>query len=263
MKRVFKTYRELPGFSLAEVLAALTISSMVLVAVLGIYGRAEHSASAVITKLDSSRLVYEVLQRMAEDLDEIITTSSGTEITLENKISTRGYQTAQLIIRKVFYDNQNQEKVFERVVWQASSDYDNDSAGLVLYRGHSGIGLEDKLLDEQKENWQRELFVPICSGVTFFKIQAVKADNFQDKWSSNSLPAAIVVTLSFAEPFKAVTGELDVTDSEKITRTIAIDRTRKIQFNIVRKDDKEQTNREQTNEEQTNKEQTNEEQKSN
>jgi len=241
MKRGFKTYRNWPGFSLAEVLAALTIGAMVLVAVLGIYGRAERSATAVTEKLNSSRLVYEVLQLLAEDLDSIITTNSATKITLENKIDAEGYQTARLIIRKGIYDSKNRERVFEQIIWQASYDYDGDTGALILYRSHSGIALEDKLLDEQKERWQRELFVPICSGVTFFKVQAGKADSLQDKWTSSSLPAGIVVTLSFAEPFKTVTGELDVPDSQKFIRTIAVDRTRKIQFKIVEKEDKEKT----------------------
>jgi hypothetical protein len=38
--------------------------------------------------------------------------------------------------------------------------------------------------------------------------------------------------MSFAEPFKRENGTLDVLDEEKITRTIAIDRTRKINFAI-------------------------------
>jgi hypothetical protein len=48
-----------------------------------------------------------------------------------------------------------------------------------------------------------------------------------------------VATISFAEPFKTLTGTLDVPDTEKITRTIAIDRTRKIKFIFVKKEDEE------------------------
>jgi hypothetical protein len=39
-----------------------------------------------------------------------------------------------------------------------------------------------------------------------------------------------VVTISFAEPYKRADGTFDVLDEEKIIRTIAIDRTRKIRF---------------------------------
>ncbi|HDZ69106.1 MAG TPA: hypothetical protein ENH43_01650 [Phycisphaerales bacterium] len=105
--------------------------------------------------------------------------------------------------------------------------------------------MEDKLLDEQKESWERELFVPICDGVTFFKIQVPKGEDFLDRWTSASLPKAVVVTISFTEPFKTLDGTLDVPDAEKITRTIAIDRTRKIRFIFVKKEDgKEQSNEE-------------------
>jgi prepilin-type N-terminal cleavage/methylation domain-containing protein len=60
-----------PGFSLAEVLAALTISAMVLAAVVAIYSRAQNSAAAIVRKLDSTRLSTEVLQAITEDLDTI------------------------------------------------------------------------------------------------------------------------------------------------------------------------------------------------
>jgi prepilin-type N-terminal cleavage/methylation domain-containing protein len=63
MKKAFGTSRAPSGFSLAEVLTALMIGAMVLVAVLGIYGRAERSAAAVTRKLDSLRLPSESLLR--------------------------------------------------------------------------------------------------------------------------------------------------------------------------------------------------------
>ena len=59
-----------PGFSLAEILAAMIIGSMVLVAVLTIYSRVEYTANAVTNKLNKSRLPSEVLQLIAEDLDK-------------------------------------------------------------------------------------------------------------------------------------------------------------------------------------------------
>ena len=232
------------AFSLAEVLAALIIGTMVLVAVLGIYSRAGTGAAAVIRKLDSSRLPCEVLQRIAEDLDGIITADSETRVTIKNKFKD-GFQAARLEILKTIYDKENKKKTFERIIWQSSYDYDSDVNGLVLYRSYGGIGVEDKLLDEQKESWERELFVPICDGVTFFKIQVPKGEDFLDRWTSASLPKAVVVTISFAEPFKTLDGTLDVPDAGKITRTIAIDRTRKIRFIFVKKEDgKEQSNEE-------------------
>jgi len=225
------------AFSLAEVLAALTIGAMVLVAVLGIYSRAENSATAITRKLDSSQLPSEVLQRIAEDLDRMITPGSDTRITVENK-TEKGYPTARLTILNTIYDSKNNQQVFEQIIWQSS--FDNDANGLVLYRSHTGIALEDKLLDEQRKGWEKAFsFVPICTGVTFFKIQVPGEEDFLDKWTSVSLPRGIVVTISFAEPFKTLTGTWDVPDVEKITRTIAIGRTRKIRFTFQKKESDE------------------------
>jgi len=233
MKKRFKIFVCLNGFSLAEVLAALTISSMILVAVLSIYSRAENAAAGVTRRLDSVSLPAEILQRIAEDLDRVAGTSSGAKVTIENKI-VNGLQTAKLVISTTFYNKENKEQTFEEIVWQGNYDYEADR-GLILYRSHSGITAEDKLLDDQKENWEKELFVPICSGVTFFKIEARVDGNSVNGWTNPSLPQGIVVAVSFAEPFKKLDGTLDVPEAEKISRTIAVNKNRKIGFEIVEK----------------------------
>ncbi|TKJ38766.1 MAG: hypothetical protein CEE38_03425 [Planctomycetes bacterium B3_Pla] len=232
MRRTFGKYRMPSGFSLGEMLAAMTIGAMVLVAVLTIYNRAERSAAAVTRRLDSSRLPREVLQRIAEDLDNIMSTGSDATITIQNKFDNL-FPAARMIISRTFRDNASRERKFEEIVWQSSYDFESFVEGLVLYRSHSGIASEDKLLDKGKEDWEKELFVPLCSGVTFFSIKAVKGDKPVEKWSG-SPPAGIEVTLSFAEPFKRVNGTLDVPEEEKIIRTIAIDRTRKIKFAVAK-----------------------------
>jgi len=236
MKKTSNTFRDKAAFSLAEVLVALTIGAMVLVAVLSIYSRAETSAAAITRKLDSSRLPSEVLQRIAEDLDRTAAPGADTKVTIENKFEN-GFSTARLTVLKTIYNSKNEKQTFERIVWQ--TNYDNDANSLVLYRSHSGIALEDKLLDEQKEDWEKELFVPICTGVTFFKIQVPTGENFQDNWTSDSLPPGIVVTISFAEPFKTLAGILDMPEDEKVIRNIAIDRTRAIKFILVKKEGEE------------------------
>ena len=221
------------GFSLAEMLAALTIAAMVLVAVLAIYSRAETSAATITRKLDESRLPSEVLQRIAEDLDRIVTSGSDTRITVENR-TEKGYPTARLTILNTIYDSKNKKQAFEEIIWQSS--FDNDANGLVLYRSHTGIALEDKLLDEQRKSWEKGFsFVPICTGVTFFKIQIPGGKDFLNRWTSSSLPRGIVITISFAEPFKTLKGTWDVSDGEKITRTVAVGRTRKIRFTFAKK----------------------------
>jgi len=219
------------GFSLAEVLAAMTIGAMVMVAVLTIYHRAERSAAAVTRRLDASRLPREILQRIAEDIDGMIASGSDAQMNILNKLDNL-YPTARLAISRTFQDSANREQKYEEIVWQCSYDFDSLTEGLVLYRSHSGIAAEDKVLDKNKEDWEKELFVPLCSGVTFFRINAIKGDKPLDKWSGQP-PSGIEVAISFAEPYKRVNGTLDVPDEEKIIRTIAVDRTRKIRFSVA------------------------------
>ncbi len=233
MKKVSDKFIERRGFSLAEVLTALVIASMVLVTVLGIYSRAESVSATITRKLDNSRLPYEVLQLIAEDLDRIITTEASTRIIVSNKFDS-GYSTAQLTITKTIMDAKKKPRIFENIVWQTSYDYESDS--LILYRQRtSEIGLvEDKLLDEEKEKWEHAFFVPICVGITFFKIQAINGGEYLDKWSGRP-PGGIEITISFAEPFETLDNSWDVYDEDKFIRTVAIDRSRRMKFKITEK----------------------------
>jgi hypothetical protein len=216
---------------LAEVLIAIAIGAIILTVLLGVYSRAADSASAIVHKLGGSRLPSEILQLIAEDLDNIVAQGSGTKVTVENKFDG-DLRTARLTILKTIYDAKDQQQTFEEIVWQTSLDFATDS--LVLYRSHGGIAMEDKLLDEKRETWERVYsFVPLCDGITFFEILVPKGDDeYQDKWVGTSLPPGIKVAISFAEPFETVSGTYDVPEEQKFTRTIAIDRTRKIRFEI-------------------------------
>jgi len=216
MKKTFNSFKGPRGFSLAEVLAALTIGGMVLVAVLAIYSRVENVAAAITRKLDSSHLPSEVLQRIAEDVDRIVAGDSDTKVTINNKFE-KGYQTAELRIVKTFSDNKGKSEMFEEIIWEARYDYENEANGLVLYRSYSGIGPEDKLLDEQRASWEKAYpFVPICDGVTFFKILILRGSSVLDKWTRDSLPHGITAVISFAEPVETLDGTLEMLDAEKI-----------------------------------------------
>ena len=217
------------AFTLIETLAALTVSSMVLLVVLALYSRAQKGAAACIDKLENQRLPREVLQRITEDLDRVAGSGQDARIVIENKFQD-GLPVAKMEILRFVNDAKNQPQVLERIVWQSSID--PDSGMLTLYRSHSGISVEDKLLDEQKEPWQRELFVPICTGLTFFKIEVLQDSVLLNGWSNENMPPAVMVTLSFTQPYKTVSGTLDVPEEEKIIRTIAIDRTRKPAFTL-------------------------------
>ena len=233
------TYKKLKlraAFSLAEMLAALVIGSMILIAVLVVYSRLESSANAVISKLDDFRLPREVLQLIAEDLDQIITDSEDVVINFQNKKERDGFHSARLEISRTFYDKRNTVQDFEEIIWQTAFDYESFTDGLVLYRSHSGLALEDKLLDETKEDWQKVLFVPVCAGVTFFQLQTATKTRPVDRWTSSNLPRNVIVTISFARPVETLTGQWEVPESEKITRTIALDRTRKMKFEIEKRE---------------------------
>jgi prepilin-type N-terminal cleavage/methylation domain-containing protein len=235
LKKTSGAYRAPRGFSLAEVLAALTIGSMVMVAVLGIYHRTENSIAAVSRRLDASRLPGEVLQRIAEDLDNIISSSSDAKITIDNKIenvaSAMLVPAARMTITRTIQDSKDKEQIFKEIIWQSSYDFEGTSNGLTLYRSAGGLDVEDKVLEKNKDDFEREVFVPICSGITFFKISVMAGKDPIERWNG-SPPPGIIVTISFAEPYKRADGTFDVPDEEKITRTIAIDRTRKIRFDI-------------------------------
>ena len=232
MKNFFKKhlFKRKQGFSLAEVIASLTIGSMILVAGISLYRRAERSVSAATYQLEKSRLSSEVLQRIAEDLDRIIAIGADVKLTLESKMEQHGYSTGKLVISKSYFDDKNKQQNFEEITWVSSYDFDGAEEGLILYRSHSGLASEDKLLDKTKEDWQKELYIPICSGVTYFRIQVPQGENVADKWESSKLPRAVIVTISFAEPVKSVSGDWEVAEEDKVVRTIAIDRTRKIKF---------------------------------
>jgi len=236
MRKSLKNRRYVSGFSLAEVLAALTIGSMVLVAVLTIYSRVENVAAGITSKLDSSQVPFEILQRIAEDLDRIVDGDPDTRVIVENKIE-QGYQGARLTIVRTISDTKGKPQTFEEIIWQTAYDYEGDANGLVLYRSYQGIGLEDKLLDEQRERWEKDYhFVPICDGVTFFKVLIPKQFSVLDKWTGNSLPYGITAIVSFAEPFEALDGTWGVADADKISRTIAVGRTRRIGYTFVRRE---------------------------
>jgi hypothetical protein len=210
------------------------MGAMLLVSVIAIYARAERTAAAVSRKLSDSWVASEVFQLIAEDLDKVIATGPDTTITVENGFDHL-YPTARLEISKTIYNKKNQKQTFEQIIWQASYDFDSDTEGLVLYRSHSGMTLEDKLLDKKRASWEKEYpFIPVCSGVTFFEIKVPRSGILVDKWKEPVLPGAVAITISFSAPFETESGGYDVGEGGKITRTIAVDRTRKVKFRIIK-----------------------------
>jgi len=223
-------YKNRKAFSLAEIVAALTIGSMVMISVLTIYTRLSKTSNTIINNLDRSSVALEVLQAIAEDIDRLTIADDNVKLTFENKTNDN-FQIAQLVISKSFYDRENQQDDFEKVTWRAGFDYDSDANGLVLYRSHSGIVSEDRLLHSLKDRDERELFVPFCEGLTYFSIESIQGERVTDEWKDEKrLPTGIAVTVSFAEPFKNVSGLWEVYEEDMVTRVIAVNRTRRIAF---------------------------------
>ena len=220
------------AFTLAELMVVIVIAAMIMVTVIAIYANTKRSAISLQNRLGENEISTELLQRIAEDLDRVVLSGDDVKIEINNKLQA-GYKGAQLIIRSYIQDEDGKKDIFEEIIWR--SDEDDQGNGLVLYRSHSGYVMEDKLLDASKEKFELGKFVPICNGITFFQIQALKGEEIRDRWTSSAPTKGVSVTVSFAEPFEAIVGGLDVLDEEKITRTIALDRTSQMKFVFIPK----------------------------
>ena len=222
-----------PGISLPEVLLTVVIGAMVLTAVLTIHSRIQQTAGAIMNQLDDMLLPSEILQLIAEDLDRCVDTKQGLSIKVEAPKYERGYSVSQLVIRKQINTVRNrrpEEEVLEEIVWQGAVDL--DTGRIVLYRRHHGMLQEDRLLGQQRTEFEirNPPFVPVCGGLTQFLIRVRQGDTWVDQWQGTALPTGLQVTISFAEPHETPSGELEVLEEDKIVRTIAIDRTRTIRL---------------------------------
>ena len=250
------------GFSLIEALVALVAAVMALTVVFAIYDRARRASDSITQKLDSSLLPSEILQRIAEDIDRLAGPGAAAAITIANGFQS-GLPAAQLAVSSYIRDKDGQQQILEKVVWQ--TDYDMPTGRLILYRSHSGMIWEDNLLDkEQRFDWtpDRQLFVPLCTGISFFKVQVpqpkeitanatdpnqrvfarsqnrydqiVEEQKFFDVWNQPQLPPAILITISFAAPIEGRgVGGAEVPDEQKIKRTVVINRSKKMNFVYV------------------------------
>jgi len=227
------------AFSLIEILAVVVIAGMIIVVVLSVYGKAQATVTAIDARIDGQMLPNEILQRIAEDIDRLTLPGLDTVIGISNKFDGR-YNLAQLTISTRFYDSSQppRAQVFEKIVWQSA--YDPVEDALTLYRSHSGINLEDKIVDKDLADRQRtegELFIPVTTGITFFEIVVPREGNPLRNWRLGTPPRSIRVTISLAPPREDwTTGEFVVFDEDKVSRTIAIDRTRMIPYKFVRKE---------------------------
>jgi hypothetical protein len=122
--------------------------------------------------------------------------------------------------------------LFEEI--QGQGTYDFASGRVMIYRSHSGLTLEDRLLDHQRGDLEKLYpFVPVAGGFSAFKIESPQGNNLVTRWANPMLPTGLRVTLSTADPVRSPRGQLEIPEDSLITRTIAVDRTRQIRFEFA------------------------------
>ncbi|MCI0499195.1 MAG: type II secretion system GspH family protein [Planctomycetales bacterium] len=221
------------AFTLVETLVVLMLAALILTSVLGIYQQVRGAAVTILERMEEDRLQTEILQKIAEDIDRLAAPGFDAVITFGTKLDN-GYRSAQLTLENSYYGNNDKKETYERIVWQTS--YDPIGKTLILYRMHDGLNVEDKVLETDAESSASAgLYIPVSDGVTFFDIQALEGENTADRWQSETLPKAVRVGISFALPRELPDGSIGVPEEELFYRTIAIDRTRAIPYEFIKK----------------------------
>lgn len=221
------------GLTLIETLVVLMLAGLILLAVLGIYNRVRASAVVIMDRLQQDRLQTEILQKIAEDIDCLAAPGFEATIKFQNKLDA-GFRSARLILESSYYNKKNQKSTYEKITWQSSYDPLNDS--LILYRMHEGLNVEDKVLEKDPESSSSAgLFIPVAVGLTYFEVKARQGETVLGAWNSNALPKGVQVGLSFEPLGKLSDGSVGVPEEAVFFRTIAIDRTREIPYQFVKK----------------------------
>jgi len=222
------------GFTLAEAMAALIIAAMIMITVVGVYTSVRGAQRSVDKRIKGGLIATEILQRIAEDIDRLALPGSDVTMSIKNKTDVEGFEISQMIIECKIYDKDNKPQTFDKIVWQSRVAADGNE--LEIYRAHSGYALEDKMLEEPKEKYEREKYIPVCSGVTFFAIEVADGNNVMEEWTNTSLPPDIKVSISFEPRQIDAMGNLSAPEESIRTRTIVIDRFRQIPYQFVYKE---------------------------
>ena len=230
---MIKRIRNRVAFTLIETIVVLLLAALVLMAVLGIYTRVRASAATIMGRLEKNRLQVEILQRIAEDIDRLAAPGFDATINFQNKLDN-GYRSARLVLENSYYGNNDKKDTYERVEWVTG--YNLDTGTLELYRMHSGLNLEDKVLEQDTESSPSvDRFIPVAGGITYFEIKAQQGETVLGNWTAEGLPKAVRIALSFTPPQELEDGSIGVPNEDVFFRTIAIDRTRPIPYQFVKK----------------------------
>jgi type II secretory pathway pseudopilin PulG len=217
------------AFTLVETIVVLMLASLILVAVLGVYGRMRANAGTILDRLQQNRLQAEILQKIAEDIDRLAAPGFEATINFQNKLDN-GYRSAQLILENSYYGNNDQKDIYEKIEWRSS--YDSQYDTLKLYRMHGGLNVEDKVLGVDSDEPK---YIPVAAGVTHFELKAQQGETVLGAWASETLPKAVRIGVSFALPQELDDGSIGVPEEEISFRTVAIDRTRLIPYQFIKK----------------------------
>jgi prepilin-type N-terminal cleavage/methylation domain-containing protein len=230
------------GFSLVELLTALFIVSILVIAMATIYQSAVGAIGAIDEKLESGFGSTDIMHLIVDDISTVSSLDTDTSLTLQSK-AVDGITVYRLEIISKIYDNAGKEIVYKKVIWQ--SDYDYLTGTISLYRCMGGMDVEDPILNTQaRNNPDNDIFVPVVSGLTYFTMQVPQItatsqgeiENYLDSWEKDEMPGGIMVTLSFAPPVEYITGEVEVAEEDRVVRRISVNRSKEYKFKFVAKD---------------------------
>ena len=223
------------AFTLVETLVVLMMAAMIVTSVLMIYQRVRSSAATIVSHMQQNELQNEILQKIAEDIDRLAAPGFEASIKFVNKRVDNTYNGAQLILENNYYGKGDKKETYEQIIWQTWYDPQDDA--MILYRLHDGLNVEDKVLEENAdESSNKGLFIPVASGVTFFELRTQQGETVISAWTSEEkMPAAVRIGISFAPLEQFTDGSIGVPDETIAYRTVAIDRTRMIPYQFIKK----------------------------
>jgi len=224
------------AFTLVETLVVLMIAAMIVTSVMMIYQRVRGSAVTIMDYMYQTELQDEILQRIAEDIDRLAAPGFEASIKFVNKTFDGKYNGAQLILENNYYGRDDKKQTYEQIIWRAG--YDSEDDAMILYRMHDGLNVEDKVLEKNADDSPSAgLFIPIASGVTFFELRTQQGQSILSAWTSEEkMPAAVQIGISFAPLEQWADGSISVPEESISYRTVAIDRTRMIPYQFVKKE---------------------------
>lgn len=225
------------AFTLLETLVVITLSAMILTAVLAVYNRVRASGVVILEHMEKNRLQTEILQKIAEDIDRLAAPGFEASITFDARLSNVVFRSGQLVLENNYYGNGDKKEVYEHIEWRTSYDALTDS--LILYRMHEGMNLEDPVLQKSTQETlvAQPSYIPVADGITCFDLSVQQGETILSRWTNaDELPRAVRIGISFAPIQELADGSIGVPIEDITYRTVAIDRTRLIPFEFIKQD---------------------------